>query len=342
MHGFQARRALMVSALFVVSGCSGGPSTPGTLGANSNAVQQSERASTSIVKNASFVHTGVPFLPANLQRAAKKFWLQPSYETKKPLVFEADQEESAVNVYAAGLLASDPAPLATIPMPVGCPYGEAMDKSGSLYVATNCSGNTVEVFAKGKTTPKYAITDGISNPLGLAIDESGVLYVSNYPASITEYKPGAKTPFKTITGQGLQDPFGLTLDKKGNLYVADFIAAQVFEIAAGTTTVTPLGLTDLEEPLGVAVDKKDGDLWVTDGEGDKVNVYPLGSTTPSHTITAGYNDPYAISIYTTGSVAISNIGKPEAFYAYEPNKYASYATVTSGVELPTGLLWAKP
>jgi len=259
-------------------------------------------------------------------------------------VFEGDQQEAAVNVYASGALQSNPAPIANFKVPVGCPYGMAMDKTGTLYVATNCGGNTVEKYPKGKTSPSGAITTGISNPLGLAIDTKGTLYVSNYPASITEYPFGKTSPSKTIAGQGLADPFGLALDSKGNLFVADFGAHQVFEIAHGTTTVKALNLQDLTEPLGVAVDQKNGDLWVTDGQGVKVNVYKAGSTTPSHTITAGYTFPYAIGIYeATGSVVTSNINaSPDAVYAYKPNTYSSYATLTNGVQLPTGLLWAKP
>jgi hypothetical protein len=344
MHAFPPRRALVVAALFAVGGCGGAaPFSAPPAGPGSTVQSQSVRGTGPIVPSVSFVHAGVPFLGKVPNRnTSRGHRVHPNYPTTAPLIFVADQEEAATNVYVASALASNPAPTATIPMPVGCPYGEAIDKHGTLYVATNCGGNTIEEFAKGSTTPSTALTDGVSNPLGVAVDKKGTIYVSNYPASITEYAAGSTSPTTTITGQGLTDPFGVALDKKGDLFVADFGALQVFEIAAGTTTVTPLNLQDVSEPVGVAVERKSGDLWVTDGEGDKVLVYPAGSTTPSQTITAGYTFPYAVSIYKKGSAVVSNIDTPVAVYAYAKNTYTSYATLTNDVELPTGLLWAKP
>jgi DNA-binding beta-propeller fold protein YncE len=322
----RTRRALFVAALFAVAGCGGGSSSP----------------SLSSATGSPFVHRGMPFAPASHHAVMQS--VHPTYSTKKSLVFEGDQDLAAVNVYQTKKLGSNPAPYASIKVSVGCPYGLVADKSGTIYVADNCGGSDVELYAKGSTTLKSKITTGISNPLGLAMDSSQTLYVSNYPASITEYKYATTTPYQTITGGGLTDPFGLAVDSSQNLYIADFGAAKVFEVKAGTTTVTDLGLSDLTEPIGVAIDKSNGDLWVTDGSGDKVNVYAAGSTTPSHTIT-GFAFPYAISLQNTGkpkgTVVVSDITN-KAAYAYKHGQYTPYATLTNGVELPTGLLITKP
>ncbi len=290
----------------------------------------------------SYVHRGVPFLPAIGHPNALHGFASPDYPTRRSLVFEADQTQAAVNIYKTGALPKNPAPIATIHVAAGCPYGMALDKKGTLYVVDNCGGSDVELYPKGSTTLKSKITDGISNPLGAAIDKAGTLYVSNYPAAITEYAYGTSTPSQTITGQGMIDPFGLALDKAGNLYIADFGSDQVYELAAGSTSITDLDLQDLDEPLGVAVDERTGYLWVTDGEGDKVNVYKLGSTNPIESIT-GFEYPYAISIQHNGpaTVVISDIDA-KTVYAYKPNQYTPYATLTNGITLPTGLLIAKP
>jgi DNA-binding beta-propeller fold protein YncE len=335
MYSLHMRRALVVAALIAIAGC-GGATTSSSL---SPTGQGSSPGSL-------FVHKGVPFAVGARHANVARFSPQTTYATKNAL-FEADQQLAAVNVYQDQDLKSNPAPVATIHVAAGCPYGLAMDKKGTLYVADNCGGNDVEEYPKGSTTEKLAITNGVSNPLGAAVDKKGTLYVSNFPASITEYKFGTTSPSKTITGGGLTDPFGVALDASGNLFVADFGALQVFEIPAGTTTVTALNLQGIVEPIGVAVDQSTGDLWVTDGQGAKVNVYPPGSTSPSQTIT-GFSFPYAISIQSKGkplkglrSVAVSDINT-KVVYAFKPGKTSPYATLSNGVALPTGVLVTKP
>lgn len=323
------RRALIAATLVAIAGCSGGTSP--------------QSASLPAQNALTFVHRGVPFaLPMPYTAVSRA---TGGYSTKKSLVFEGDQSQKAVNIYETSALASNPPPIATIKVAAGCPYGMAVDKKGTIYVADNCGGNDVEEYAKGSTTLKTKITNGISNPLGLAIDKNGTLYVSNYPASITEYPFGSTTPSMTITGGGLADPFGLALDKSGNLYIADFGATAVFELPAGGSSVTNLNLQSLGEPIGLAIDEKAGVMWETGGSGNVVNVYQLGgSTSPIKTI-SGNGDPYAISLENKhkpkGEVVESDLGT-YSVYAYKAGAYTPYATLTNGVSLPTGLLITKP
>jgi len=323
------RRALVAATLFAIAGCSGVGTTP-------------QSGSLPSQGAAAFVHHGVPFAPPMLRSAIRHN--AGGYPTKKSLVFEGDQSQAAVNIYQTADLPNNPPPIATIHVAAGCPYGMAMDKKGTLFVADNCGGNDVEEYAKGSTTLKTTITDGISNPLGLAIDKKGTLYVSNYPASITVYPKGSSSPSETITGGGLTDPFGLALDKSGNLYIADFGANAVFELPAGASTVTNLNLSGAGEPIGLAVNLKAGLLWETAGSANTINVYKLGSTSPINTIT-GNGYPYAISLENRGKpkaeVVESDIST-DAVYAYMPGAYTPYATLNNGISLPTGLLVTRP
>lgn len=337
MSMLHVRRSLIVAALFVVTGCSSSVS-PSSMPAQTKSLHSGAR---SLAPGSTFVHAGVPFLPRE-SRVPGRPQIAHTYPTTSLLLFEADTQNQQVQIYKHSGIKSNAAPIATISDGILCPLGMVVDKIGRLYVANNCGANTVTEYPKGKTIHSKMISNGISNPLGLAMDKHGTLFVSNYPAAITEYPYGTTSPSTTITGGGLVDPFGLTLDSSGNLFVADFGASQVFEIAAGTTTVTPLNLQDLTEPLGVAIDKTTGNLWVTDGSGNKVNVYPPGSTSPSQTITGSYTFPYAITIYKTGAGAVSNIDPPIAVYGYKPGQFTSYATLTTDIAQPTGLLLALP
>ena len=333
MHLLHPRCVLVGAALFAITGCgtSGAGSAPGSPGLGA--------------LPGGFAHTGMPFAVFTGARSHRpQRAVRQNYATNASLVFEADQQEASVNVYQTSDLSSNPGPIATFKVNVGCPYGMAVNKKGTIFVADNCSGNDVEEFPKGSTTEKVAITDDVSNPLGLAIDKHGTLYVSNYPAVIEEYKKGKTSPYQSVTGQGLTDPFGLALDKHQNLYIADFGADAVFEVKYGTTTATNLELTNCSEPIGVAADQKNGDLWVACGSGNTINVYKSGQTTPFEQI-AGDGYPYAISLENKGkpldTVVVSDIDT-KAVYAFAPGTYTSYATLTNGIELPTGLLITKP
>jgi hypothetical protein len=285
---------------------------------------------------------GLPFTTKAAHQILVRAAEHPNYSTKQSLLFEADFNTSAVNIYQTSNLSSNPAPIATLNTLSGCPDGLALDKKGTLYVADECvtPGNIGE-FPKGSTTEKTAIT-GINAPSGLTIDSNGVLYVSTYPASIEEFKPGSTSAYQTITGQGLTNPFGLTVDKSNNLYIADFGADQVFEVAAGTTTVTPLNLEGTLEPVGVAVDFKTGDLWEADSGLDVINVYRGTRLIKS---LPGWGDPYAIDAQNehkpNGTVVLADTST-DSIYAFKSGKYTPYATLTNGVGFPLSVLLAKP
>lgn len=323
-----SRRAPVLAALVAIAGCS------------TTASQTSLPSAGAYT----FVHRGVPFVPSLRTTHPVRYSISRTYSTKGSLIFEGDQSQGQTNVYTTKGITSNSAPIASMKASTGCPYGIAADKKGTIYVADNCAVGDVEEFPKGSTTMSKAITDGISYPLGLAMDKSQTLYVSNYPAAITEYAYGTTSPSKTVTDSQLKDPFGLALDKSGNLYIADFGASAVFELPKGGSGVTNLGLQDLTEPIGVAVDQKHNLLWVTDGQGDKINVYKLGSTSPIETI-SGQGFPYAISLQESGKpkgeVVYSDLGT-ETIYAFKPGSYTPYASFNSGVSLPTGLLIAHP
>jgi sugar lactone lactonase YvrE len=276
---------------------------------------------------------------------AKGAGVHTTYRTSATLVFVGDTS-SEVQIYPAKKLKKNPAPMATITDAIGCPYGLAMDKRGTLYVANECAPNSkysVTEYSKGETTHSVTITDGINYPAGLAVDKARTLYVSNSAyndASIAEYAAGATSPSKVITGSGLVAPWGLTLDAKQNLYVADYVAVQVYEIPKGTSKLEPLNLQGLSKPVGVAFDSS-GNLWVADLAGF-VNVYPPGGTSPSETLSYGYTTPFAISEDAHGTIVVANWQSPDVVYEYAPGQYSAEAALTKDIKTSTGVLIRKP
>ncbi len=121
----------------------------------------------------------------------------------------------------------------------------AVGPDGSLYVANAGAGHggtgsvdSVTVYAPGAngyTMPARTITGsatGLSEPIGLAVDASGNVYVCNGGAAattITVYGPGANgnvAPARTIAGSATAMSFSggptpIGLDASGALYVLD-------------------------------------------------------------------------------------------------------------------------
>ena len=130
-----------------------------------------------------------------------------------------------------------------IPAGFADPSAVAKDAQGNIYVANEYGGTTgngsIAIYPPGSTgqmLPTATISGvdtGLTGPVGIALDSTGNIYVTNYfggPAlngSITEYAPGDRgdvTPIATITSTGyaVSTPHGIALDSAGDIYVANF------------------------------------------------------------------------------------------------------------------------
>ncbi len=109
------------------------------------------------------------------------------------------------------------------------------------------------------TTGSIALDD----PVGLAEDKAGDLYVANAGSSqILIYSSKNQQTSRTIT-EGVKAPLGLAFDKSGDLYVSESGADEVTVYNTSGKLIKTLHTVDSDglSPSGVQIDS-DGNIWV--------------------------------------------------------------------------------
>jgi len=200
------------------------------------------------------------------------------------------------------------------------PEGVAIDSSGNLYIAdqrnhrirkvspariiTTIAGNGIAGYSGDGGS---ATSAQLSNPLGVAIDSSGNLYITD-TGNHRVRKVSPSGIITTIAGTGVSGysgdggeatsaqlyvPRGIAIDSSGNLYIADqwnhrirkITPAEIITTVAGTGTSGYSGdggsatLARLYNPVGVAIDSS-GNLYIGDGSNGRVRkISPSGIIT---------------------------------------------------------------
>jgi len=232
-------------------------------------------------------------------------------------ILERRLPDNSVSIYPAGSYANV-APIARIGGPaddstenadqtgISAPQAIAVDSHGKIFVANREGGSydqgKITVFVAGSHGDVRLIATiggtrtgdntGLNDPVGMAIDAAGNLYVLNQSGgpdkagSITVFAPDANgnvAPRAAIANDAkagrtqLKWPMGLALDASGNMYVTN----QAGTIAAGPDSVT---------------------IYAAGKFG---NVAPIGIITGSHT---GLKRPHGIGIDAEGKIYVSNDG----------------------------------
>jgi hypothetical protein len=224
-----------------------------------------------------------------------------------------------VTVYPAGA-AGNVAPAQTISgsnTGLSNIYGIALDAVGDIYVASAAQNGpgaqSVNVFAPGATgnvvpirTISGAFT-GLSEPIGLALDPTGNLYVVNQAGGNTAvdvFAPlanGNVAPIQTIAGSntGLNSSaYGVAWHHGppavGRIYVTEASPAVAIFRANMNGNATPLktisgALTNLDGPIGIAVGGA-GRIYVTNATANTGGFYSLTKYASFGVLGAGNNN----------------------------------------------------
>jgi DNA-binding beta-propeller fold protein YncE len=228
------------------------------------------------------------------------------------------------------------------------PRGLVVNSSGNIFMA-DYANNRIRMITPSGVVTTFAgrgsssgvngngTLAGFSNPLGLAIDGSGVLYVSEYGGHrIRKINPSADVTtlagsgekasmVGTGTGASFNSPSGLAVDGDGNIYVVENHGNLIRKVTPSGVVSTQAGsgatkfadgvgtAASFSNPIAVAIDA-DGNLYVTDAHRiRKISKYSLSPALPaglSFNTTTGVisGTPTALSSTTTYTVTASNGG----------------------------------
>ena len=192
------------------------------------------------------------------------------------------------------------------------PYSVAVDINGNIYIADYGNHRVRKVTAStglistvaGTGTGGYsadgvaANTSKLNNPIGVALDAAGNIYISDFANSRIRMVTASSGLISTVAGTGtagfvgdgttattaeISKPTGLTVDAAGNIYFAGYdyrvrkvtASTGILSTLAGNGIGSYLGdgscavSSELYYPFGVAVDAA-GDVFIGDQSNNRV------------------------------------------------------------------------
>ncbi|MBV8491581.1 MAG: hypothetical protein JO199_13725 [Candidatus Eremiobacteraeota bacterium] len=188
-----------------------------------------------------------------------------------------------------------------------------------MLVAADTTGGyghgRINMFALGDATELAVVTQGIDDPVALAIDGSGNLYVGNGAGeSVVEYPAGSTTASsKSFTLKpGGQNVTSLAVDSSNDLFVASFstpVAANsaINEFNASGTNVFGATVTGVNGPVALAEDANKT-LYVGNSGNKSVTEYNTGALSGAPAVTI-------VGFGSVNGIAVGAGASPEVYVA---------------------------
>ena len=208
------------------------------------------------------------------------------------------------------------------PSYAGTRYGALVlnDASGNVIATGYLKGTGGGPQVNFLPASQSALGGGYYNPMGVAVDGSGDIYVADESNGEVKEILAVNgrihaSPTINILGSGFSFPRGVAVDGAGNVYVTDYGNNAVKEILAvngsipASPTIRTLG-SGFSYPWGIAVDGN-GNVYVTEPYSNTVEeMLAVDGSIPASpttlTLGGGFNFPIGIAVDGNGNVYIGD------------------------------------
>ncbi|MGO9909781.1 MAG: putative Ig domain-containing protein, partial [Acidimicrobiales bacterium] len=178
-------------------------------------------------------------------------------------------------------------------------------EAGTVFVS-DADNQVIEIPPNGG--PQQSVGTGLSDPAGLALDDSGNLYIANEGDNEVVEVPTGGGSQKTIA-TGLEWPIGVAVDNSGDVFIADTGASTVVEVSpSGTRTTVPT--SGLSDPTDVAVDDL-GDVFIADFGNNRVVVEQAGGSQLNQA--TNLDEPAGIALNAGDNIYYADMGDNEVW-----------------------------
>jgi len=192
-------------------------------------------------------------------------------------------------------------------------------------------------FAGSDSIAQTSIGSGLGRPLGVAVDQYGMVYVADNGNSIVkQINPSGANwnlgdPSKTLK------PNGIAMDGAGNLFVTDSLTNQLVELPWAGNHRTNIPLASFSYPTGVAVDYS-GNVIVADQGGGAVYELMAPTYTTKKALGSGLHNPAGVAVDGAGNVYVTEYVNGNVKEIMAADGYTTVKTLISGLNYPEGIV----
>lgn len=144
----------------------------------------------------------------------------------------------------------------------------AIGSDGTLYISggQTAKNNLYEITPEEVSS---VLNDTMNHPVGIALDDDGNIYTSNFESIIIKKTTPAGIATDFATDSQLVGGGGLVFDNDGNLFNTFFASTSIYRITEGNVEVFASS-SSFSGPVGMSYDKERNNLYVANFNGGKI------------------------------------------------------------------------